>query len=110
MGRKKRELGLGDIVEAVTEATGIKELVGDDCGCDKRKEQLNALLSFGKKIINCPTEEHINYINSLDGAINLQQRKEIAEIYAFVYGTNIDYDSTCGDCWANWIGQIKKAV
>lgn len=44
--RKKKAEGLGDIVEAVTEATGIKSLVkavaGDDCGCDKRKEKLNA--------------------------------------------------------------------
>ena len=44
--------GLGDVIEKVTEATGIKKaikwLAGDDCGCDERKEKLNAFVS--KKI------------------------------------------------------------
>ena len=39
--------GLGDVIEKVTEATGIKKaikwLAGDDCGCEERKEKLNAL-------------------------------------------------------------------
>ena len=33
--------GLGDVIEKVTEATGIKKavkfLAGEDCGCDQRK-------------------------------------------------------------------------
>jgi hypothetical protein len=42
MDKKK---GLGDKVEAITEATGIKAVVkalfGENCGCDARKEYLN---------------------------------------------------------------------
>ncbi len=43
MARKKSK-GLGDTVEKVTKATGIKKVVelftpeGKDCGCDKRKD------------------------------------------------------------------------
>ena len=40
--------GLGDTIEKVTKATGIKKVVetvakaaGKDCGCGKRKEALN---------------------------------------------------------------------
>ena len=40
--------GLGDTVEKITKATGIKKAtdwifdkLGKDCGCDKRKEKLN---------------------------------------------------------------------
>ena len=37
--------GLGDSVEKILKATGIdkvaKKVLGDDCGCDKRKEALN---------------------------------------------------------------------
>ena len=36
--------GLGDVIETVTEATGIKavvEALTDDCGCAARKEALN---------------------------------------------------------------------
>lgn len=47
--------GLGDVVEAVTEATGIKSAVerrarrtGKPCGCKKRKEALNRMVPFTK--------------------------------------------------------------
>jgi hypothetical protein len=40
--------GLGDTIEKITTATGIKKVVdkisevtGKDCGCSKRKEKLN---------------------------------------------------------------------
>jgi hypothetical protein len=39
--------GLGDMVEKITKATGIKKAVefiaGEDCGCEERKERLNNL-------------------------------------------------------------------
>ena len=50
--RKKKALskGLGDTIEKVTEATGIKKVVkwlaGEDCGCDARKEKLNKLFKY----------------------------------------------------------------
>lgn len=52
----KKPSGLGDVVEAVTQVTGIKSVVenvakatGKPCGCQKRKEALNKLVPFGKK-------------------------------------------------------------
>lgn len=37
--------GLGDVVNQITESTGIKAVVeavaGKDCGCQKRREKLN---------------------------------------------------------------------
>lgn len=49
-------VGLGDVVESITKATGIKavvdkisEVTGKDCGCNKRKEQLNNLFTFNTK-------------------------------------------------------------
>lgn len=48
--RKKKPQGLGDVVEKVTEATGIKKVVkaiaGDDCGCEERKKKLNEAMPF----------------------------------------------------------------
>ena len=43
--------GLGDSIEKITEATGIKKVVnkitGDkDCGCNKRKETLNKIVPY----------------------------------------------------------------
>lgn len=51
-----RITGLGDAIEVVTKATGIKAVVdtiaeatGTDCGCAKRKERLNKFISFKTK-------------------------------------------------------------
>jgi len=38
---------LGDLIELITRYTGIKyifkKVFGNDCGCDKRQEQLNEI-------------------------------------------------------------------
>jgi len=42
--------GLGDTIEKITRATGIKNVVervvGDNCNCEKRKEKLNKLIPY----------------------------------------------------------------
>ncbi len=45
--------GLGDTIEKITKATGIKTVVdkvskvtGKDCGCGKRKEKLNKIFPY----------------------------------------------------------------
>jgi hypothetical protein len=47
--------GLGDTIEKVTKATGIKKVVetvakaaGKDCGCGKRKEALNRAFPYNE--------------------------------------------------------------
>ena len=49
----KKSKGLGDPIEKFTKATGIKkvidkvsEVTGKDCGCNKRKENLNRLFPY----------------------------------------------------------------
>ncbi len=57
MRRKVRQMqGLGDAIEAVTEATGVKAVVekvaratGKDCGCGKRRDKLNKMVPFKKE-------------------------------------------------------------
>lgn len=43
-----RARGAGDVLHSITTATGIskvvKAIVGDDCGCQKRRAALNAML------------------------------------------------------------------
>ena len=48
-----KSIGLGDTIEKITKATGIKKVVdkvnkatGKDCGCNKRKETLNRLFPY----------------------------------------------------------------
>jgi hypothetical protein len=46
----KKDKGLGDTIERITKATGIKKVVkkviGEDCGCDKRKKKLNKIVPY----------------------------------------------------------------
>ena len=48
----KKSKGLGDSVEKVLKATGIdkiaKKVLGDDCGCEKRKQALNKLYPYAR--------------------------------------------------------------
>jgi hypothetical protein len=64
--------GLGDVVEKITKATGIKSIVdwftpeGEDCGCDERKEKLNKIPALkSQHKIECLTVEEYNYMHSL---------------------------------------------
>ena len=62
---KRKPKGLGDVIENITEATGIKKVVetfteGKDCGCDKRKEKLNKL--FLKDAVGESLEKFILFI------------------------------------------------
>ena len=47
--------GLGDTIEKITKATGIKKVVdtvnkitGNDCGCEERKDQLNKQFPYNQ--------------------------------------------------------------
>jgi len=51
----EKSKGLGDTIEKITKATGIKKVVdtvnkitGKDCNCGKRKENLNRLFPYNK--------------------------------------------------------------
>tara|TARA_R110002012_G_scaffold303321_1_gene505045 strand:+ start:437 stop:592 length:156 start_codon:yes stop_codon:yes gene_type:complete len=48
MGNKSK--GLGDTIEKITKATGIKKAVdavaGNDCGCNKRRDTLNRVFPY----------------------------------------------------------------
>ena len=57
---QNKSKGLGDDIEKITEATGIKKVVkwafGEDCGCDERQEILNDLVPFkeNERVIQKP--------------------------------------------------------
>ena len=52
---KMKSRGLGDTIEKITKATGIKKVVdtvskvtGKPCGCGKRKDTLNRVFPYNK--------------------------------------------------------------
>ena len=53
----QKSKGLGDTIEKITKATGIKKVVdkvskvtGKDCGCNKRKDFLNNFFTYNNTI------------------------------------------------------------
>lgn len=47
-----RSKGLGDTIDKITTATGVKKIVekvtNGECGCSKRKEKLNKIFPYKK--------------------------------------------------------------
>ena len=64
--------GLGDTVEKITKATGIKKAVdtvfdalGKDCGCSERKSKMNEMFRYKKP--ECLTEQEFDNILNHNG-------------------------------------------
>jgi len=114
-GRKKAQ-GLGDTIEQITEATGIKSVVekfskatGMDCGCDKRKETLNKLFPYHKP--NCLVEEDYNYLTDffrrLKDQVSIIDQYKLIDIYLRVFNKKVEH-SNCGSCWRDRISELRK--
>ena len=108
---KKQSIGLGDTVEKITEATGIKKVVkflfGEDCGCDERKEKLNKW----KPYIECLKYSEYKYLtewfkhNKIN--VSYKERTELIKIYNRVFKKQ-QKDTSCGSCVRNIINDLKR--
>ena len=108
--------GVGDTVEKITKATGIKAAVdgvfdalGKDCGCDKRKEALNKMFPYNKP--NCLTLDEHTYLTEFyskpRNRITGQQQRELLTIYNRVFNYN-DKMTNCGTCFAGKLNKLKS--
>ena len=116
MGQGCRELpdesnGVGDTVEKITKATGIKKavefLAGEDCGCDERKSVLNRMFPYQKP--NCLTEDEFNYLSDWfsqsRNKVTSEQQIQLITIYNRVFNDNAE-GTSCGSCFVNNV--LKK--
>ena len=106
--KKQKSKGLGDTVEKVFKATGVdkvaKWMLGEDCGCDERKEVLNRMFPYVKP--ECLTEEEFEYLhwyfitkpNELSG----DQQKRLIAIYNRVLNQKAK-PTRCTPCFMNSI-------
>lgn len=116
MARGRKPKGLGDTIEQITTATGIKavvekvsELTGIDCGCEERKEKLNALWSYRQP--KCLSEASIEWLNSFlknkPEQLTILLQNKLKSIYKEVF--DIDFASTnCASCWRDMIREIER--
>jgi hypothetical protein len=122
MGRKKKNQGLGDLVEDVLNSPVISPLTkkvkeifinGDDCGCEERKQLLNNLFPF-KSGVKCLTEEQYNIINKLEIGyiVDYKTKSIIEELHSDIF--NHQLNRLCSNCGSTgkiikeWYDDLKK--
>lgn len=109
--------GLGDTVEKFTTATGIKAVVkavvGDDCGCDERKEKLNKLFPY-KREPECLNEQELAYLSTgvlKKKSLTYDDRVQLATIHARVFRHKFDVPCTCSPkIWMQWVRQLNDLL
>lgn len=114
MARGRKPKGLGDTIEQITEATGIKSLVkfiaGEDCGCEERKEILNKLFPYNE-IVNCLNETDYNkltkYLDASQTTLTPDEQQEISDIYFNVFNYRLQI-SSCASCWVGKLDELRK--
>lgn len=115
--QKKQSKGLGDTIEKITEATGIKAVVevfakatGIDCKCEERKTKLNNLIPYRKKV-NCLNESDYNQLTEFlkpnKGSLTPNEQWTIAAIYERVFEIKIQH-SSCASCWRETLSELRK--
>ena len=103
---QNKSKGLGDDIEKITEATGIKKVVklafGEDCGCDERKEKLNKLFKY--KQPECFTEEEYKYLNFVfntkGSVISADKVSRLINIYNRVFDAK-QRPTGCSSCFVS---------
>ena len=105
--------GLGDSVEKVLKATGIdkvaKKVLGEDCGCEERKEKLNKMFPYAK--VRQFTEDELSIYESvlprIKGTISGQDQAVLVKLYNKVFNAN-KKPSGCTSCVQQTIAQLAK--
>jgi hypothetical protein len=109
--------GLGDAVEAVTSATGIKaavewfsDVTGIDCGCDARKEKLNKLVRFSR--VECLTADDYQWLDKFYSephyTINEEQQDVIANLHARLFNHKLQKPCTCSPKrWKQLVDELR---
>lgn len=109
------KVGLGDVIEKVTESTGIKSVVktvfGEDCGCDERKERFNNLASWRRKKVNCIEEGDYVWLKALISSnpsrFDFETRERLVNIYNYVFNTK-QKNTKCYPCIKSLIVNLKS--
>jgi len=92
--------GLGDTVEKITKATGIKKavkfLAGEDCGCDERKEKLNEIFRYRKP--ECLSESEFDLIKMAVDAKKNKFTPDEQDLFKNIYERIFKVKVECTPC------------
>lgn len=110
-GSNQEVRGLGDQLEKVFKVTGIdkvaKFILGEDCGCEQRRDALNRM--FPRKKPECLNEKEYNYLTAFfkkpPNRINSNEVQALLDVYNRVFREEVK-PTSCSNCFKNEI--IKK--
>jgi len=110
---RKKSKGLGDTVEKITEATGIKKIVEaitDDCGCQERKERLNRLFPYS---LTMTEEQKKLWKERIEpeydkGIISADTQKLANQMYIDVLRMKARF-TRCGSCVDTRMQRLREA-
>ena len=105
--------GLGDSIEKVLKKTGIdkvaKKVLGDDCGCEERKQVLNKMFPYAK--VRQFTEDEMSIYESvlprIKGTISDADQSTLVKLYNKVFNAN-KKPSSCGSCVQQTVAKLAK--
>ena len=113
----KQSKGLGDSIERITRASGIKKVVdkisevtGIDCKCSERKEALNKMFPYAK--VRQFTDDELSIYEEVlpriqKGQISSQDQVVMVKLYNKVFNANKKV-SGCGSCVQQTLAQLAK--
>tara|TARA_R110001592_G_scaffold258588_1_gene522416 strand:+ start:693 stop:1115 length:423 start_codon:yes stop_codon:yes gene_type:complete len=115
MMKAKKSEGLGDTIEKVLEKTGVakvaKFLLGEDCGCDERKEKLNKMFPYYKPL--CLEEEEYKFLTDYfergSKVVRIQEQRDLLKIYNRVFRQKNPRTTTdCSSCVREMVGNLQR--
>ena len=109
---KTESKGLGDTIAKITKATGIdkvaKFVMGEDCGCDERKEKLNKLFPYAKP--KCLTEDEFKtldtYFEKNTDTLTSEEQLSFIAINNRVLEQNL-VPSSCSSCVRDLVSKVR---
>tara|TARA_B100000287_G_C20641888_1_gene783771 strand:- start:1616 stop:1972 length:357 start_codon:yes stop_codon:yes gene_type:complete len=108
--------GLGDTIEKITKATGIKKVVdtisevtGKDCGCDSRKKALNKLWTYKGRLGQDDFEYLEHFFENYNGnrLKDNEQRDRLYVISNTVFNRT-DKPTSCSSCLRELVENLRK--
>ena len=110
---KTKSKGLGDTVEKLTEATGIKkvvEAITDDCGCQERKDKLNKLFPYATTMTPEQKSQYETIIKPQadKGVLSADAQRLANDMYRDVLGFKARF-TRCGSCLKERLVKLQKA-
>ncbi len=107
--------GLGDTIEKIMPKS-VKKVVefiaGKDCGCNRRKNTLNKLLSYKEvKVANCMTQEEHKWWGEFSARkVYKVTKSEVATISRTYERLYNDRSRICSNCGSKRINHVIKLI